>query len=72
MTVTLKSIEKSEYKLNDINIREVFNQKYVGVIYDLKMSFNPHIDYIIEKSLKVFINEVYVTKSQRQYMDKHL
>ena len=54
MTVTLKSIEKTEYMLNGISIKDVLNQKYVGVIYDSKMSFNPHIDYIIEKSLKKF------------------
>ena len=54
MTITLKSVDKFEYKISNLVINEVFYQKHVGVIYDSKMSFNPHIDYIIEKSLKKF------------------
>ena len=54
LRITYKNINPFVYKINNINVNIVENHKHIGIIYDIKMSFNLHIDMIIEKALKKF------------------
>ena len=54
MRITNKMTIPFRYNINGITLEQVNQQKHIGVIYDSKMSFNSHIDYIIEKTLKKF------------------
>ena len=52
MRITFKTTSPFIYNINGIRLEQVNQQKYTGTVYDSKMSFNSHIDYIIEKLKK--------------------
>jgi len=54
LRITYKNVNPFVYKINNINVNIVENHNHIGIIYDIKMSFNLHIDMIIEKALKKF------------------
>ena len=62
MRITLKNNELFNYIINDNMIQKVQKQKYVGIIYDEKLSFNDHNDSIINKALKKFSFIKYMSK----------
>ena len=54
MRISMKNSEQFVYSLDNNSIKYVTNHKYVGVLYDTKLSFNYHLDMICEKSVKKF------------------
>jgi Reverse transcriptase (RNA-dependent DNA polymerase) len=42
------------YNINNISLEKVFNCKDLGVFFDSKLTYNTHINYIKNKSLKLF------------------
>ena len=55
MRITLKkNISLNNYIIDNISVNTVLEHKNVGVIYDNKLTFNPHIDMIVNKALKKF------------------
>ena len=54
LRISFKNTNEFNYKINNNVINNVSFHKHIGVIYDCKMSFNSHFDYIIQKALKKF------------------
>ena len=67
MRITNKSTSPFIYNINGIELKQVNEQKYIGIVYDSKMSFNKHIDYIVEKTLKKFNILRYLSKNLNSY-----
>ena len=63
MRITNKKTIIFNYKIDNVEILQVKEQKYIGVIYDEKMTFNSHINYITEKALKKFYTMRFLGKS---------
>ena len=47
-------VTPSKYFINNIQLENVIFYKYLGIIFNNKMLFNKHIDYICKKSLVFF------------------
>ena len=67
MRITNKSTSPFIYNINGIELKQVNEQKYIGIVYDSKMSFNKHIDYIVEKTLKKINILRYLSKNLNSY-----
>jgi hypothetical protein len=52
LRISLKKVNLPKYKIDNSDIEEVDEIKYLGVILDHKMSFNLHISSVISKSYK--------------------
>ena len=55
MRMSLKSNDIFHYKLGDITLNQCNIYKQIGVFYDNKLTFDEHINYIIQKANKNFI-----------------
>lgn len=45
-----KTEKKIKVKINETEVKQVNQHKYLGYIIDQKLNHNPHIDYITKKS----------------------
>jgi len=54
LRITLKNANLSFYNINNVIIKGVNVHKHLGLIYDIKMSFNDHTELICKKSLSKF------------------
>lgn len=52
------------YSVKEVNLRRVCNVRDLGVIYDSKLSFNPHMDYIISKAYRAL---GFVMRSSKEF-----
>lgn len=52
------------YSVKEVNLRRVCNVRDLGVLYDSKLSFNPHMDYIISKAYRAL---GFVMRSSKEF-----
>lgn len=54
LRISRKNIDNYSYHINNKIVKQVLTHKHIGIIYDSKLTFNSHIDYVIKKSLKKY------------------
>jgi len=54
LSVSFKKVCKNNYVINGHNVKNVESHKHLGVVYDTRMLFNEHCDYVVLKAMKKF------------------
>ena len=62
MRISLKQTNPYIYKITGKSIDHTVIQKHIGIFYDSKMSFNLHVNYIVEKANKRYYTIRFLSK----------
>ncbi len=54
LRISFRNIQLKTYTINNSEIEVVQSHRHLGIIIDSKLSFNQHIDSIVNKALKNF------------------
>ena len=60
-----RKLSKHNFKLNDMKIERVVTYEYIGVILDVNLNFNKHL----ENCLKLISHKAYLLSKIRNYID---
>ncbi len=52
LRITFKNVNLKKYTINNVEIETVDRHKHLGVIIDNKLSFNEHIESLVNKALE--------------------
>jgi len=52
LRITFKNVNLKKYTINNVEIETVDRHKHLGVIIDNKLSFNEHIESLVNKALQ--------------------